>query len=240
MLCTFGHFKSSTTTACKAISTMLQDNGASGVVSTRPALRDGSGESTQVGTLQSADRNDTASVHRGEAAAPSKGHDEKYEYNTADIAPLNTETEDCQDIKKNLDVHCDGDDGDMEVGVLQAIVEEQRMMLSPEFLSQIEMADMNRKYSTSSFPSSNFELSPQHENIENNFQNGVRIVSNVSTDKSAQSVGTATILLEHREASDQSLMSKAVEVVQFDVWSRQERFRTAGVCEALVEVYTLL
>lgn len=128
---------------------------------------------------------------------------------------------------------------DVEVEMLQAIVEEQRMMLSPEFFNQMDMVDINSKLSSSSFKSSIFEISPM-KNIDNDFLNGVRIVNKNSTDTSNDTCSVLTNPTKDMtgvmEVSYVDSPEIDLNVIQVDVGRRQKRFQSVGVCEALVEV----
>ena len=132
--------------------------------------------------------------------------------------------------------------GDVEIEVIRAVLEEQRMMLLPECLNHTEMADINTRHSNTSLQSSNFDMGLVSKSIEHNFQNGVRIVSKAEDDPEPELHEAGIYSNATRDgqtatsATGAVQMATSIEIEQVNVRARQERFQAAGVCEALVEV----
>lgn len=134
-------------------------------------------------------------------------------------------------------ISCDEETDDVEMDVLRDIIEEQRMMMSPDCLNQVELADINSKLSSFSIKSSNFEISPM-KNMDHDFRNGVRIVNKISMEqehdssRNEETDAPFNLLTEFKAP----VMSTALSILQISIRRRQDRFQAAGVCEALVEV----
>jgi hypothetical protein len=126
---------------------------------------------------------------------------------------------------------------DVEVQVIRAILEEQRMMLSPECLNHAEMVDVGTRYADCTLQSSNFDLGLAEKSIEHNFQNGVRIVSKAEPEQEDVGVPSPAPASAPTEMlAAMACMSTPMDAVRVDVRARQDRFQAAGACAALVEV----
>ena len=259
----FGHYESSTITACRAIAAILQDdNGselapnpakeipANNIPEKLPSTTDELDKVIEYNpssvtpivsdySLAEKSRRHRAISWEERGVVGSLKHDDAL----LESVPLNTvyseenqsSDECCDDYQEDIE--------DVEVEVFQAIIEEQRMMLSPDCLNNIEMTDVNVKYASFSQESSNFEINTKGQS-DNNFDMGVRIVSkasgvlqNEATDSDISKTSDDDIILKTTETPPGEMMETFVDILRVEVRERQERFQAAGVCETLVEVF---